>query len=160
MFLTRRDVSLMRIQHSRCLCVIYFTLKWPIRTICRRLVIQYLLSIHESQQASPPVSQTTTFFPVSRFENEGFFITESQYFHHCHLPTIFSIPIPIPILRILAQPLRRSVSMYLYSTIIPSIQTRPADAAQRFRPDPWHGHPRAQCKEGQTKHIHPQGCLL
>jgi len=25
---------------------------------------------------------------VARFENDGFFITESQHFHHCHLPTI------------------------------------------------------------------------
>ena len=55
----------------------------------------------------PVSSTTTTLFPVPRFENEAFFITESQHFHHCHLLAIFSIPITI--LRILAQPLRRSI---------------------------------------------------
>ena len=52
-----------------------------------------------------------TLVPVPPFENEGSLIAESQHFHHCHLLAIFSITIPI--LRILAQPLRRSVSTYL-----------------------------------------------
>jgi len=44
MFLTRRYVSQKRIQHA---CVWYSSLEDNLYTISRRLVVQYLLSIHE-----------------------------------------------------------------------------------------------------------------
>ena len=87
---------------SRPDCTIYSALlQLPYTRIISRPLLSFFV-----------ISSTTTtiFFPIARFEIESFFLTASRhFFHHCHLITNNPL-IPILILRILAQPLWRSVS--------------------------------------------------
>ena len=88
---------------SRPDCTIYSAfLQLPYTRIISRPLLSFFV-----------ISSTTTtiFFPIARFEIESFFLTASRhFFHHCHLITNNPL-IPILILRILAQPLWRSVSL-------------------------------------------------
>jgi len=102
--------------HSTCLCVIYVVhSKITFATFVDVSLFNTFFQFTNSRIISRPILLLRTLY-INKSTNSntplrkrGLLIAESQHFHHCYLLAIFSI-IPIPILRTLAQPLRRSVS--------------------------------------------------